>query len=326
MMFGASQQAMLDEMKRKALLAKHTASTAAGAAGCVVKHGLDTMKDKLEVATGRPTVKLEDGVILRSPLLRCQQSSESSRNIIWEQSSAATVKEKLTTAGSAVKLGVCTVKGKCDAAKAAAAAKVDVGAVALKVAEAGSAVKIGVESVKDKCEYAAQQFSNSVDSVFDPTSGPENIRRRSAARAMALQMNQLERDEQEDMLLALTLSTFQAEHADAPQQNAFLDFGEVEVPADFWDDVPKPTPVYKEPISWHLKASVGTWHRPLRVGGSTICAEIAKVGMPELVVASDASPETTIELPVLPWFAEAKFPDEPTGIVSSRPGAVRCGA
>jgi len=187
-----------------------------------------------------------------------------------------TVKEKITMARSAVKFGVGMVKHKFDIAATGAAGK---------LAFAGCALKVGVDTMKGKCDAGVgavrDKFTSAVllskaEADFVEMLVPMGFSRRDAADAVrrlgtedfnavmdflctdpllrsalewdsyidqfiARRMIEMEFEEEESFQIALALSQFEAEVRQAHQQDCPQDSGKV----------------------FHLQPSVGTWMLPL---------------------------------------------------------------
>lgn len=336
---------MLGAMKSTALVAKTTASLARA-----VRQRFGAAKDNVDASAKEPL--LDVGAV--TDKLVAAGTGVKDRCGAAKAGAVA----QLAMVGSAVKLRVGAVKGKCD------------------VVTAGSAVKRGVDTVKNKLDVAlrssnaippldANVNSECVEQLLAMgfahkdvwrvvrEAGPEDVctvsicatrlcqlsagDRSSAsmatksfnrvwprgrmARDLARALNELDMDEGEDLEIALQLSKLQAEGS--MRSRRILDaFQDANVPHAFWDDV-APLAV-QEPdasTSWRLKPSVGTWLMPLKVAPALEAASIAA----EIDPSANIEGVAAIELPTVPSAVMPKA-FESEGFVSSRHGAVRCGA
>jgi len=130
--FAMLHQGILDTMKYNVLMAKDKASVAAVTARCEVGNGMGAVKDKIDAAASGPLVKHAFG----------------------------SLSNKLATASSAMKLGVGTVKDKCDAATPLLQLEVD--SVRDKLATAGLVAKLGVGTMKDQCDAVMKDKADTV--------------------------------------------------------------------------------------------------------------------------------------------------------------------
>lgn len=131
-------------------------------------------------------------------------------------------------------------------------------------------------------------------------------------------------DEQEEVQIALALSLFQSEVSLANGRN--LSYASPFAPFHCWDGTATHItgivcPKQDEPKAFHLRPSVGTWMLPLPKGPKPLIMPTQA----DLIDLSAVGVKSDADLPNLSITEEPKI-TEASSLVSSRQGAVCCGA
>jgi hypothetical protein len=353
-----SPASMLSNVKTRAATTKRVATDAIVAAGSAMKQGLSTSKDKrYEAAMKMPLVADETEAEVISPVEEKEEKTSEARKVkekLVKVGAAFKVSAKhkyhLAASGAAEKIGTTFsmkgVKGKYDAGVGAlidtfSSLKTrSVPLLSLLEAECidllvsmGFARRDAVNAVQ---VFGAEDLPLIVDFLCQEpgsrASAPdwnEHI-----AVCIARRMVELELDEEENMQIVLALSRFQAEVSAAtgsslPEASPFAPFHCWQGVASSDSQLEHVTGMVftqKQPEPFYLRPSVGTWMQPLPRAMKPQCVPAEDlIDLSPVQLEKPTSVESTSDLPEPDAHVEQKAADG-SGLVSSRHGAVCCGA
>jgi hypothetical protein len=353
---------MTDTMKAISQTAKHVASEAVVVAGTAVRKGVDAVRDKGYAASLKaPLVGQELPEVVTSPREQVESRIGVVKEKLWMaraaakfsigrvkskcDAAAAGASDKFVAARSTVKVGVDAVIEKCDSGVGTVMSKLDAasqklsGAAPLLSSVETECVQLLVSmgfARKDAARAVRQVGADDVNSVVEFLCQEPGQRagtpgwNSQMSRHIARRMLEMQLDEEEDMEIALALSRFQAEASqrtgcNLPHASPFAEFHCWEESSD--QVCTHITGMVCQPQrskAFHLKPSVGTWMlaHPQRVS-RIICNEESKaLGR---YVAPHENVSSEMDLIDLSSTMTPKVVQS-CSIVSSRTGAVRCGA